>query len=90
MEKRIDILSCVNAWLCSRPRDRRAGRVDTNRLGTQAIRPDNFVAVASYAEGLGYIGAEKFFGEGGYEITVSATTLADEKAIMDGVRKLLK
>jgi hypothetical protein len=59
------------------------------QLGTQAILPDNFVAVAAYAEGLGYIGNEKAYGEGGYEITVSQTTLAAEKAIMDGVRKLL-
>ena len=60
------------------------------QLGAQAIRPDNFVAVAAYAEGLGYIGHEKAYGEGGYEITVSATTLAAEKVIMDGVRKLLQ
>ena len=60
------------------------------QLGTQAIRPDNFVAVAAYAEGLGYIGNEKAYGEGGYEITVSATTLAAEKVIMDGVGKLLQ
>lgn len=60
------------------------------QLGAQAIRPDNFVAVAAYAEGLGYIGNEKAYGEGGYEITVSATTLAAEKVIMDGVRKLLQ
>jgi len=59
------------------------------QLGAQAIRPDNFVAMAAYAEGLGYIGNEKAYGEGGYEITVSATTLAAEKVIMDGIRKLL-
>ena len=60
------------------------------QLGTQAIRPDKFVAVAAYAEQFGYIGTEKSYGEGGYEITISATTLAAEKAIMDGVRKLLQ
>ena len=60
------------------------------QLGAQAIRPDNFVAMAAYAEGLGYIGNEKAYGEGGYEITVSATTLAAEKVIMDGIRKLLQ
>lgn len=60
------------------------------QLGTQAIRPDDFVAVAAYAEGLGYIGNERAYGEGGYEITVSQTTLAAEKVIMDGVRKLLQ
>jgi len=59
------------------------------QLGAQAIHPDKFVAMAAYAEGLGYIGPEKAYGEGGYEITVSATTLAAEKVIMDGVRKLL-
>ena len=59
------------------------------QLGAQAIRPDDFVATAAYAEGLGYIGHEKAYGEGGYEITVSQTTLAAEKVIMDGVRKLL-
>ena len=60
------------------------------QLGAQAIRPDDFVATAAYAEGLGYIGHEKAYGEGGYEITVSQTTLAAEKVIMDGVRKLLQ
>ncbi len=60
------------------------------QLGTEEIRPNNFVAVAAYAEGLGYIGNERAYGEGGYEITVSQTTLTAEKVIMDGVRKLLK
>jgi hypothetical protein len=45
--------------------------------------------VAAYAEGFGYIGTEKSYGEGGYEITISPTTLTAEKVIMDGVRKLL-
>ena len=60
------------------------------QLGIQAMRPDDFVAVAAYAEGLGYIGNRDAYGEGGYEITVSQTTLAAEKVIMDGVRKLLQ
>ena len=60
------------------------------QLGAQAIRPNDFVAVAAYAEGLGYIGHERAYGEGGYEITVSQTTLAAEKVIMDGIRKLLQ
>ena len=60
------------------------------QLGAQAIRPNNFVAMAAYAEGLGYIGNRDAYGEGGYEITISATTLSAEKVIMDGVRKLLK
>lgn len=60
------------------------------QLGAQATRPNDFVAVAAYAEGLGYIGNERAYGEGGYEITVSQTTLAAEKVIMDGVRKLLQ
>ena len=60
------------------------------QLGTQAIRPNDFVAVAAYAEGLGYIGNRDAYGEGGYEITISATTLTAEKVIMDGVRKLLQ
>jgi len=59
------------------------------QLGAQAIRPKNFVATASYGEQYAYIGTEKSYGEGGYEITVSFTTLAAEKVIMDGVRKLL-
>jgi hypothetical protein len=60
------------------------------QLGTQAIRPNDFVAVAAYAEGFGYIGNRDAYGEGGYEITISPTTLTAEKVIMDGVRKLLK
>ncbi|HEU0162663.1 MAG TPA: hypothetical protein VFQ69_09700 [Rhizomicrobium sp.] len=60
------------------------------QLGAQAIRPNDFVAMAAYAEGLGYIGDEKAYGQGGYEITVSQTTLAAEKVIMDGVRDLLQ
>ena len=46
--------------------------------------------MAAYAEGFGYIGNRDAYGEGGYEITISATTLAAEKVIMDGVRKLLQ
>lgn len=60
------------------------------QLGTQAIRPNDFVAVAAYAEGFGYIGNRDAYGEGGYEITISPTTLTAEKVIMDGVRKLLQ
>ena len=60
------------------------------QLGAQAIRPDKFVAMAAYGEQFGYIGTEKAYGEGGYEITISSTTLAAEKVIMDGVRKLLQ
>ena len=59
------------------------------QLGAQAIRPKDFVAMAAYGEGMGYIGNRDAYGEGGYEITVSQTTLTAEKAIMDGVRKLL-
>lgn len=59
------------------------------QLGAQAIRPNDFIAVASYGEQLNYIGTEKAYGEGGYEMTVSFTTLAAEKVIMDGIRKLL-
>jgi len=60
------------------------------QLGAQAIRPNNFVAMAAYGEGFGYIGNRDAYGEGGYEITISPTTLAAEKVIMDGVRKLLQ
>jgi hypothetical protein len=62
------------------------------QLGAQAIRPNDFVAMAAYAEGMGYIGNRDAYGEGGYEITPtrSQTTLAAEKVIMDGIRKLLE
>jgi hypothetical protein len=62
------------------------------QLGAQAIRSNDFVAMAAYAEGLGYIGNRDAYGEGGYEITPtrSQTTLAAEKVIMDGIRKLLE
>jgi hypothetical protein len=59
------------------------------QLGAQAMRPESFIAMASYGEQYAYIGTEKAYGEGGYEITVSFTTLAAEKVITDGVRKLL-
>ena len=60
------------------------------QLGAQAIRPNDFVAMAAYAEGFGYIGNRDAYGEGGYEMTISNTTLTAEKVIMDGVRKLLQ
>ncbi len=60
------------------------------QLGAQAIRPNDFVATAAYGEHFVYIGTEKSYGEGGYEITISATTLAAEKVIMGGIRKLLQ
>jgi hypothetical protein len=60
------------------------------QLGAQAIRPNDFVAMAAYGEGMGYIGNRDAYGEGGYEMTISNTTLTAEKVIMDAVRKLLQ
>ena len=49
------------------------------------LRPERISADARSTAGLA-----DAYGEGGYEITISATTLAAEKVIMDGVRKLLQ
>ena len=52
-----------------------AGFEGANGLGTQAIRPNDFVAVAAYAEQFGYIGNRDAYGEGGYETSERASNV---------------
>lgn len=62
------------------------------QLAAQAMRPDEFIAMAAYGDyGTGYIGTEIAYGQGGYETgIVSRVAPQVEKVLMDGMRKLLE
>jgi hypothetical protein len=61
------------------------------QLGAQAMRPGGFVAMAAYGDyGPGYIGTERAYGEGGYEVgPASRTTPQAEKILTDAVRQVM-
>jgi len=62
------------------------------QLAAQAVRPDDFVAMAAYGDyGPGYIGTEVAYTQGGYETgIVSRVAPKVEPVLMDAVRQLLK
>lgn len=62
------------------------------QLAAQALRPDDFVAMAAYGDyGPGYIGTEIAYTQGGYETgIVSRVAPKVEMVLMDAVRQLLK
>jgi hypothetical protein len=62
------------------------------QLAAQALRPDDFVAMAAYGDyGPGYIGTEVAYTQGGYETgIVSRVAPKVETVLMDAVRQLLK
>lgn len=62
------------------------------QLAAQALRPDDFVAMAAYGDyGPGYIGTEIAYTQGGYETgIVSRVAPKVEKVFKDAVRQLLK
>ena len=62
------------------------------QLAAQAVRPDDFVAMAAYGDyGPGYIGTEVAYTQGGYETgIVSRVAPKVETVLMDAVRQLLK
>jgi len=60
------------------------------QLFAQELRPDDFVAVAAYADcGPAYINLERFFAEGGYEPSASHAVPESEKPVREAVKKLL-
>ena len=62
------------------------------QLAAKKMRPDLHVAMAAYGDyGPGYIGTEEAYGQGGYETSQRASSVAPEveKVLMDGIRKLL-
>jgi hypothetical protein len=63
------------------------------QLAAQQMRPDDVVCLAAYGDGgPGYIGTEVAYAQGGYETQPSSSNVAPqvEKALMDGMRVLLK
>ena len=61
------------------------------QLAAKAMKPGYFVAMAAYGDyGPFYIGTEKAYEEGGYEVEDSPVTGGSEAEIMKGLRKLLK
>jgi len=63
------------------------------QLNAQKLRPDDFVCMAAYGEtGLGYIGTEIAYSQGGYETSpnISNTAPSVEKVLMGGVKQLLQ
>ncbi len=60
------------------------------QLYAQSIRPDNFVAVASYGDGgTGYICTDKAYSEGGYEPTQSFVGPPVEEVLKQGIREVM-
>lgn len=62
------------------------------QLAAQAMRPDDFVAMAAYGDyGPGYIGTEIAYGQGGYETgRVSRVAPQVESVLMDAMEELLE
>lgn len=63
------------------------------QLAAQAMRPDLFVAMAAYGDyGMGYIGTEIAYSQGGYETSPGASLVAPgvEKVLMDAMTRLLR
>ncbi len=60
------------------------------QLYAQSLTPNDFLAVASYGEGgPGYICVDSALAEGGYEPTMSLTGIGSEKALKDGIARLV-
>jgi hypothetical protein len=60
------------------------------QLAAKSMKPDFFVAMAAYGDyGPFYIGTQKAYEEGGYEIMSSPVTAGAETVIMNALRKLL-
>jgi len=61
------------------------------QLFAQQLQPDQFVAVAAYADcGCAYLCLEKHFAEGGYEPGASHVIPSSEKNIRAAIQKLIK
>ncbi len=63
------------------------------QLAAQQMRPNSTVCMAAYGDcGTGYIGTEIAYSQGGYETQPSSSNTAPqvEKALLDGIRALLK
>jgi len=63
------------------------------QLAAKAMRPDLHVAMAAYGDyGPGYIGTEVAYGEGGYETSPQASSVAPEveKVLINAVQQLLE
>jgi len=60
------------------------------QIFAQQLRPDDFTAVAAYADcGAGYICLERSFAEGGYEPTASLVVPNSEARVREAIRQLL-
>jgi hypothetical protein len=62
------------------------------QLAAQALRPDDFVALAAYGDyGPGYIGVKSAYSQGGYETgPVSRVAPEVEEVLTSAMRELLK
>ena len=59
------------------------------QLAAKKMAPENFVTMAAYGDyGPFYIGTEKAYEEGGYEINSSPVTADSEKIILDNIKNL--
>ncbi len=62
------------------------------QLAAQRMRPGEQVVTAAYEEyGMGYIGTEKAYSEGGYETSERASRVApeSEKILMQAIQEVL-
>lgn len=63
------------------------------QIAAKRFRPDLFVAVAAYGDyGMGYIGTQEAYTQGGYETSEKASKVDpnSESVIMESIRKLLQ
>lgn len=63
------------------------------QLAAKAMRPDLHVMMAAYRQyGPGYIGTDKAYPEGGYEVGINSSNVAPgvEAVLMDAMKKLLQ
>ena len=88
MESPLTALRIGSAWVVHMP-----GELFVEyQLAAQALRPDDFVAMAAYGDyGPGYIGTEIGYSQGGYETgPVSRVVPAVEAVLLQALREVLR
>ena len=85
---RVSSLKMGDVWMLNLP-----GEIFVEyQLAAQKMRPDDQVVTAAYEEyGMGYIGTEKAYSEGGYETSERASRVApeSEKILMQAIQEVL-
>lgn len=87
-QTRVSSLKMGDVWMLNLP-----GEIFVEyQLAAQEMRPEDQVVTAAYEEyGMGYIGTEKAYSEGGYETSERASRVApeSEKILMEAIQEVL-